>query len=120
MITIWHNPRCSKSRQALKLLEDAGVEIGARRYLEDTPTASEIEAVLKKLGITPDALLRKGEKVFKELGLKSQTDPTALLAAMEHSLWLGTMDQVFRQTVRNRSLTGLRGSIRHGAHRATD
>ena len=50
MITLWHNPRCSKSRQALALREEAGAEVTVRRYLEDAPTSTEIEAVRKAMG----------------------------------------------------------------------
>lgn len=67
---IWHNPRCSKSRQALKLLEDAGAEPEVRRYLEDPPTAAEIDAALSALGLEPWEIARTGEARAKELGLK--------------------------------------------------
>lgn len=67
---IWHNPRCSKSRQALKLLEDAGVEPEVRRYLDDPPTAAELDAALGALGLEPWEIARMGEVRAKELGLR--------------------------------------------------
>jgi arsenate reductase (glutaredoxin) len=66
---IWHNPRCSKSREALALLSDAGVEPSVRRYLEDPPTAEELDRALTALGLEPWELARTGEPVAKELGL---------------------------------------------------
>ncbi len=67
---IWHNPRCSKSRRALKLLEDAGVEPEVRRYLDDPPTAAELDAALDALGLEPWEIARMGEARAKELGLR--------------------------------------------------
>ncbi len=67
---IWHNPRCSKSRQALKLLEDAGAEPVVRRYLDEPPTAAELDAALTALGLEPWDIARTGEARAKELGLK--------------------------------------------------
>ena len=80
--TIWHNPRCSKSRQTLALLEEHGVTPTVRLYLEDAPSASEVSDVVTKLGISPWDLLRRGEKVFKELGLNQQEDNEAIIEAM--------------------------------------
>ncbi len=82
MITLWHNPRCSKSRQALALLEEAGAEVTVRRYLVDQPTQTELKHVLKLLGLPPSAVLRTGEKIFKELNLADEEDEEALLGAM--------------------------------------
>ena len=82
MITYWHNPRCSKSRAGLALLEENGAQIELRKYLEDAPSADEIRDVLGKLGIEPIAMMRTGEKRFKELGLSKTTDSDELIAAM--------------------------------------
>jgi len=79
---IWHNPRCSKSRQTLALLEEQGVTPTIRLYLEDPPSASEIRDVVTKLGIAPWDLLRRGEKIFKELGLTQQDGEQAAIEAM--------------------------------------
>ena len=80
--TIWHNPRCSKSRQTLALLEERGISPTVRLYLDDAPSASEVAEVLQQLGIKPWELLRRGEKVFKELGLDKGAADEALIEAM--------------------------------------
>ena len=82
MTTIWHNPRCSKSRQTLALLEERGISPSVRLYLDDAPSTTEVTQVLSQLGIEPWELLRRGEKVFKELGLGKDTDDDALIEAM--------------------------------------
>ncbi|AAV96149.1 arsenate reductase (glutaredoxin) [Ruegeria pomeroyi] len=85
MIEYWHNPRCSKSRQGLALLEERGAEIELRRYLEDAPSLEELRATQAALGVSAIAMMRTGEARFKELGL-SKSDPDAvLLAAMAES-----------------------------------
>lgn len=81
MITLWHNPRCSKSRQTLALIEAAGKTHIVRKYLEDTPTVQELEQAREALGVTAIEMLRPKEKLFKELGLKRTDDDTTLLAA---------------------------------------
>ncbi len=83
MITIWHNPRCSKSRQALALLEGK-TDVQVRKYLEDAPSEAEIRAALAALGNPPAiTMMRSGEKQFKELGLTRTTDDAALIAALD-------------------------------------
>jgi arsenate reductase len=64
-LTIYHNPRCSKSREALALLEARGAAPRVVRYLEAPPSAAELAAILRKLGIRPEQLVRKAEGVFK-------------------------------------------------------
>jgi arsenate reductase len=82
-ITIYHNPRCSKSRQTLALLEENGYEPDVVEYLKDVPDAATLRAVLKKLGIGVADLLRKKESPYKELGLADKLDDeAALIAAM--------------------------------------
>lgn len=66
MLKIYHNPRCTKSRQTLKLIEDKGVEVEIIQYLKDNPTKEELKAVLAKLGVAPEKILRKGEQIFKD------------------------------------------------------
>lgn len=81
--TIYHNPRCSKSRQTLAILEEQDVDIEIIEYLKDSPDKKTLSGVLKKLGIAPSALLRKGESVFKEFNLKGKLDDDdAILDAM--------------------------------------
>lgn len=83
--TIWHNPRCSKSRQTLDLVREKGIEPEIVEYLKTPPSAAEIKAVLKKLGIGARALMRTKEAVYKDLGLAAVEDEEALIAAMvEH------------------------------------
>ena len=80
-LTIFHNPRCSKSRRTLELIRDAGIEPEIRLYLEDTPTAEEIIAVAGRLGVAVADLLRRGESAFKEAtDLPDLTDDAALAA----------------------------------------
>ena len=80
--TIWHNPRCSKSRLTLALLESHHIEATVRLYLEDAPSSAEIESVVRQLGIRPWELLRRGEKIFKELELTKESDDAAVFDAM--------------------------------------
>ncbi|WP_259753490.1 arsenate reductase (glutaredoxin) [Pseudomonas sp. GCEP-101] len=68
-ISIFHNPRCSKSRSALELLEARGIQPEIVRYLETPPSAAELKALLGKLGIGARQLLRTGEDEYKELDL---------------------------------------------------
>lgn len=82
-ITIYHNPRCSKSRQTLQILQDKGIEPTQVLYLDSPPTAQELEVLLGKLGKTPRELLRKGEEAYKALGLADKTlADDALIKAM--------------------------------------
>jgi len=80
--TIWHNPRCSKSRMTLALLEEQGIEPVIRLYLDDAPSAEELNEVIQLLGIKPWELLRRGEQIFKELGLNKESGDAVLIAAM--------------------------------------
>lgn len=81
--TIYHNPRCSKSRQTLQLLEEQGIKPDVVLYLENTPSADELSTILQYLGIEARALLRKGEDAYKELGLaNTELSEDDLIAAM--------------------------------------
>jgi arsenate reductase len=64
-IMIFHNPRCSKSRESLNLLVDAKCEIEIIEYLKDAPTAKELQLIIEKLGIKAENLIRKNEEEFK-------------------------------------------------------
>lgn len=79
--TIWHNPRCSKSRQTVALLEERGVKAKIRVYLKEPPTADELQTVLILLGKTPTELVRTCEPIYKELALQD-ADDAAVFAAM--------------------------------------
>lgn len=72
--TIYHNPRCSKSRQTLALLQEAGIEPTVIEYLKTAPTAAELDAVFRKLGLEPPAVMRFGEEVAKALGLRKDDE----------------------------------------------
>lgn len=65
-IEIYHNPRCSKSRQTLILLQEQGIEPVIIEYLKTPPSETELDALLTKLRKEPEALMRKGEEEFKE------------------------------------------------------
>ena len=73
MLTIYHNPRCSKSRASLQLLEEKGLNPTIIKYLETPPNREELTEVLDKLGLPAEQIVRKGEALFKELGLKEKT-----------------------------------------------
>ena len=82
-ITIYHNPRCSKSRQTLSILEDKGMEIDVIEYLQSPPDAATLKLLIKKLGITAKDLLRKGEVEFKLAGLdKNNVTDEEMIQAM--------------------------------------
>jgi arsenate reductase len=84
-VTIWHNPRCSKSRETLALLQENGVTPVIRKYLEQPPSKAEVEALLDMVGGEPGALIRDGEAEFKALGRKkagmSKADIVEAIAA---------------------------------------
>ena len=82
-VTIYHNPRCSKSRKTLALLNEHNVQPDIVLYLESPPSEAELKAILAKLGIATRALMRKGEDAYKEnnLGDTELTDEE-LIAAM--------------------------------------
>ena len=81
-VTIWHNPRCSKSRQTLQLLEEKGLSPDIRLYLEDAPTLAEIKEALALLGKNPRELMRTGEQEYKDQGLADVAEDESLIAAM--------------------------------------
>ncbi|MBD9675616.1 arsenate reductase (glutaredoxin) [Pseudomonas sp. PDM18] len=85
-ISIFHNPRCSKSRGALELLEARGIQPTIVRYLETPPSAAELKALLGKLGISARQLLRTGEDEYKELDLANPAlgDDQLIAAMAEH------------------------------------
>ncbi|WP_199672060.1 arsenate reductase (glutaredoxin) [Pseudooceanicola sediminis] len=82
MITLWHNPRCSKSRAALALVEASGTAFSLRLYLDDAPSRDELTALQAKLALPVIDMMRTNEAVFRELGLSKTDDDATLLAAM--------------------------------------
>jgi len=81
-VILWHNPRCSKSRNAATLLEEKGAEAEVVKYLDTPPSKEEIRALLKMLGISARELMRTKEPIYKELGLKEVKDEEKLIDAM--------------------------------------
>lgn len=82
MTSIYHNPRCSKSRQTLQLLEDNGIQANIILYLETPPSADELKTVLAKLNISARELLRKGEDAYKDNNLSDASLSEEQLIAM--------------------------------------
>ena len=81
-IEIWHNPQCSKSRNAMELLEAKGLNTSVIKYLENVPTKEQIKAVLKKLNMKASQILRTGEDIYKELNLNQIEDENELIDIM--------------------------------------
>ena len=81
-VQIWHNPRCSKSREAMKLLEENGVEAEVVKYLEADLDEETIKQLLLKLDIDAIDLMRTKEDIFKELKLQDVGDEGVLIRAM--------------------------------------
>ncbi|MDD3595350.1 arsenate reductase (glutaredoxin) [Sulfuricurvum sp.] len=79
---IWHNPKCSKSREALKLLEEKGTNSQVFKYLDTPPSRDEIVALLQKLGISARELMRTKEDLYYKLGLAKVTDEAKLIDAL--------------------------------------
>lgn len=86
-VIIWHNPRCSKSRQTLELLKIQDIEPQIVEYLKQTPSLEDIQSVLNKLNLKPRDIMRKGEAIYKELALKNiQSDAVLIKAMFEHPI----------------------------------
>ena len=82
-VTIYHNPRCSKSRQTLELLQSRGIEPVIVKYLETPPDSDTLRQLLRQLDMPAADLLRRGESEFQELGLADKlADEAALVEAM--------------------------------------
>lgn len=81
-VTIWHNPRCSKSRAALAVMEESGKEFDIYKYLDENPSYDEIANLLEKLSLKPRELMRTKEDIYRELKLKDTEDDSKLIQAM--------------------------------------
>lgn len=81
-VTIYHNPRCSKSRQTLALIEDAGASPTVVKYLETPVSRDTLAEWVARSGLPASAFLRPGEKQAKELGITAKSDPDAILDAI--------------------------------------
>ena len=75
-VTIFHNPRCSKSRQTLSLIQDKNIDINIIEYLKTPPDISQLKLILKKLGYEPRQLMRKSEQIYKDLDLGNENKTT--------------------------------------------
>lgn len=86
-LTIYHNPKCSKSRETLALLRERGVKPRIVEYLKTPPTAEELRSIVTKLGIRPEELVRKGEETYKsKYAGKSLSDAEWIEAMVEHPI----------------------------------
>lgn len=82
-----HNPRCSKSRAALELVREAGLELPVREYLREPLSVDELRRIVRLLGVRPIEIVRRGEAQFVELGLSDETPDEDVLRAMaEHPI----------------------------------
>jgi arsenate reductase len=82
-VVIYHNPRCSKSRETLAMIEGKGIKPTVVEYLKTPPTAKELKSLLARLGMKPRDLMRKKEAPYKDLGLESERlSDEALIQAM--------------------------------------
>lgn len=85
MIKIYHNPRCSKSRQGLQILEKSGQPFEVRQYLKEIPSVKELTSVIDTLKIKPIDLVRKNETIWKEnYKGKSMNDKEIIIAMIEN------------------------------------
>jgi len=85
MIEIYHNPRCSKSRQGIALLESYGAPFKVVRYLDETPSEDQLKSILDKLNIAPIDLVRKNETIWKkEFKNKNLSDDEVISAMAKH------------------------------------
>lgn len=84
--TIYHNPRCSTSRTALKLIEEAGIEPTIVKYLETPPSRDGLRKLLDDAGLKPSEAIRKKETVYKELNLSAASEDELLDAMVDNPI----------------------------------
>ena len=113
-VTIYHNPRCSKSRNTLALLEENGVTPDVVLYLETPPDASQLQALLKKLGMQAGELLRRGEADYKEAGLDKNSSDADVLRLYE--VWMRTGSKRARRRLRRLGIEPLDAGQRDFRH----
>ena len=85
MITIWHNPRCSKSRASLEVIEQSNIEFEIIKYLEESISISSIEDILRKLDISARELMRTKENLYLELNVESIVEEITLIKIMSEN-----------------------------------
>jgi len=83
-VEIWHNSRCSKSRNAFNYLKDKNIEFEVKEYLKNPPTIEELKDILSKLGMKPSQLVRSKEAIYKELNLKEASEDELLKAMVDN------------------------------------
>lgn len=83
-VTIWHNPRCSKSRQTLQLLQDRGINPTVIEYLKTPPSTDQIYEILSKLNLKAKEIIRESEATYREQGFADLQDEEDLVAAMRN------------------------------------
>ena len=93
-IEMYHNPRCSKSRQTLELLRERGIEPTIISYLDTPPTAAQLQGVLNKLGMTPAEIMRTGEQLYKD----SRAEVVAMNAGQQVD-WLTENPKVIERPI---------------------
>ncbi len=97
-VTIWHNPRCSKSRTALKILGSIEIEINIYLYLEQSPKKEEIMKILKLMNTNARNIMRQGEILYKKNNLKNITEDTTLIDYMiKHPILIERPIVVYKQ-----------------------
>jgi len=82
MLTIYHNPRCSKSRETLSIIKESGVDVNVVEYLNEIPTREELVNLLKKLNLSAQDIVRKGEPIYKGLYKGKDLSETEWIEAM--------------------------------------
>lgn len=85
-LVLWHNPRCKKSRAALELLTDRGINPEIRLYLEDPPSEAELCDAIARLGVPPGEIVRRGDAKWVELALEDATDEALIAAMAQHPI----------------------------------
>ncbi len=108
LITIWHNPRCSKSRAALEILENDGCDKNIISYLENKPNKQELKDALSMLGLSPRELMRTKEDIYVELNLKDESNEDKLIEAMASNPILIERPVIFKD---NKAIIGRPTSI---------
>ena len=81
-VTIYHNPRCAKSRETLALLKECGIVPVVVEYLKDPPTKDEVKSIIKMLGSHASAIVRKKEAAYKSSGLSDKSSPDEVARAI--------------------------------------
>ncbi len=108
LVTIWHNPRCSKSREAMQIIEDNGCEKEIVEYLKVSPNAQDLKEVLTMLNLDPRKLMRTKETIYKELNLKDELNEDKLIEAMVQNPILIERPVIFKD---NKAIIGRPTSI---------